>query len=297
MNIRLFSVVLLLSGISTILNAQQSGWFVVEQQEDRFGNYSSQSVFIQDQRLRIENEASVFIIELDSVQLTLIFPVQQIYWKGSPLQLREALLARLKQQIEEIIARLPEHSRTEADSSFSNELRLLEAGYSDSTSTANFTIEKTNDFDTIVGYAAQKHNIYLDSILLETIWTSTEINPYSGINRELLSEMTGIFSPPSRVAAHRETKLYQQFTKEILVMRSLIPTPLGESTTEIKQIKAIPVPDVFFRPPPGYKNARIEEIIAITMDQEGPIVTNGVKPEKPIPRNPFEDQKINPPLH
>ncbi|MDD4086146.1 MAG: hypothetical protein PHP48_02805 [Bacteroidales bacterium] len=296
MNIRLFLTVLLLSGFTSILNAQQKGWFIIEQQEDRYGNASSQSVFIQGQQLRIENAASVFIIDLENEQLTLVFPVQQIFWKGSARQLREAILNSLKQQLEEMIARLPEHSRAEADSSFRSELKLLEADNSDSTLSVPLKIEKTNAFDTILGFVVQKHNIFLDSVLLETIWTSKEINPYSGINSALFREMTSIFRPPSRVQAHRETDLYQQFTRENMVMRSVIPTPVGESTTEIKQIKGVPIPGDFFRPPPDYKNARIEEVIAITMDQEAPFVTNGLKPEKTSPQNPSdEQQKIRPP--
>ncbi len=296
MNIRLFLAALLLSGFTGILSAQQKGWFIIEQQEDRYGNSSSQSIFIQGKQLRIENAASVFIIDLDSEQLTLVFPVQQIFWEGSARQLREAILNSLKQQLEEMIARLPEHIRAEADSSFRNELKILEADYSDSTLSVPLKIEKTNAFDTILGFVAQKHNIFLDSILLETIWTSEEINPYAEINSTLLREMTSIFRPPSRVQAHRETELYQQFTRENMVMRSVIPTPVGESTTEIKQIKAIPIPGDFFRPPPDYKNARIEEVIAITMDQEAPFVTNGLNGEKTNPRNPSdEQQKIQPP--
>lgn len=296
MNIRLILTALFITTCGLVLKSQQSGWFIIEQQEDRFGNFSSQSVFIQDQQLRIENAESVFLLDLANDTLTLVFPEQKIYWHGRPQQLREAILNRLKQQVEEILARLPEYIRAEADSSFRKDLKFFESGKQLTDSLLPIKTEKKASIDTILGHPTIQYTFYLDSVLLETIWITEEINPYAGIDRIALRKMTNIFQPPTRVAAHRESELYQQLVKNALVMRSVIPTPIGESTTEIKQISSIHIPEAFFLPPPDYKNALIEEVISITMDQDAPEPFDAEKKEKFRPLNPFEQpQKTFPP--
>ncbi len=297
MNIRLFLTVLFVAAFSMNLKSQQTGWFIIEQQEDRFGNFSSQSVFIQDQQIRIENAESVFLLDLVNDQLTLIFPEQKIFWQGQPDQLREAIVIRLKQQVAEILSRLPEYSRDEADSSFRKDLELFEAGLPPTDSLIPVTKEKKNTVDTILGQPTIQYAFYLDSVLLETIWIAKEINPYAGIDRKALREMTSIFHPPIRVAAHRESTQYQQLIENAVVMRSVIPTPIGESTTEIKQISSIPIPEAFFLPPPDYKKALIEEVISITMDQDAPEPVNTGKREKIRPVNPFEQPQNTFPPH
>lgn len=297
MNIRLILTALFITTFSMALRSQQAGWFIIEQQEDRFGNFSSQSVFIQDQQLRIENAESVFLLDLANDTLTLIFPEQKIYWHGRPQQLREAILNRLKQQVDEILARLPEYKRAEADSSFRKDLKLFESGIQPADSLIPITTEKKISNDTILGHPTIQYTFYLDSVLLESIWITEEINPYAGIDRSALREMTSIFNPPTRVAAHRESELYQQLLKNALVMRSVIPTPIGESTTEIKQISSIHIPEAFFLPPPDYKNALIEEVISITMDQDAPEPADAGKREKIRPLNPFEQPQNTFPPH
>ena len=292
MNIRLIFTVLLTALLLPMLKAQQTGWFLIEQQEDRFGNFSFQSVFIQDQQIRIENAESIYILNLTTNEITLVFPAQKLYWTGSSDTLKYAVTERLKQEIAEILARMPEHARAEADSSFKKDLELLETGASLLEPPNTPKIVKNNTSDTILGYAVDAYSVSMDSLLLENIWICTELNPYAHINKQQLREMTRMFNPPSRVAAHRESTNFRQLTDSALLMRSVIPTPVGESKTEITQIKNIVVPQDFFSPPPDYKSALIEEVLAITMNQEAPKSASAIENSKPpISGNPFEKPK------
>lgn len=242
-----------------------AGWLIIEQQDDGLGNFGSQTVFIQGQLLRIENDKSVFIVNLENEQITLIFPGHQLFWSGHPDSLRKAISDRLEQQIEVMLAQMPPGMREESDSNFSAQLARFRSGEFVPDSSFHFEIIKLPETDSVLHYPTSMVEFYADSILLERIWTTKAVNPYAEIDKQKLARLFSLFNPPSRVSAHRSYKEYQSITSSRYVLKSLIPTPYGSSVTEVTTLVNRDIPLSLFEPAEGYRPALLERILEITM--------------------------------
>lgn len=273
-----------------------AGWLIVEQQDDGHGNFGSQAVFIQGQLLRIENEKSVFIVNLESEQITLIFPEHRLFWKGHPDSLRKAISDRLEQQIEVLLAQIPQGMREENDSNFSEQLARFRSGEFVPDTTIQFEIKKISEADSVFNYPTSIVEFYADSVLLERIWTTQTVNPYAEINKQKLARLFSLFNPPSRVSAHRSYEDYQTITSSQFVLKSLIPTPYGSSITEVTTLVNRDIPLSLFEPTEDYRPALIERILEITMGEDKKLSDNPFKkPENksiksPVPELPPRPQ-------
>lgn len=266
-----------------------AGWFIIEQQDDGLGNFGSQAVFIQGQLLRIENEKSVFIVDLESEQITLIFPGHQLFWTGHPDSLRKAISDRLEQQIEVLLAQIPPGMREESDSNFNAQLKRFRSGEFVPDTSIQIEVKNFPETDSVLKYPANMVEFYADSVLLERIWTTQAINPYAEIDKQKLARLFSLFNPPSRVSAHRSYEDYQKITSNQYVLKSLIPTPYGSSITEVTTLVNRDIPLSLFKPADDYRPALLERILEITMgedkkESENPFKNPAdIKPKSPVP--------------
>ena len=295
-NFSIFSLLVVVLATFFIPLKAADGWFIIEQQDDGLGNFGSQAVFIQGQLLRIENEKSVFIVNLESEQITLIFPGHQLFWTGHPDSLRKAISDRLEQQIEVLLAQMPPGMREENDSNFSAQLARFRSGEFVPDSSIQFEIKKLPETDSVLNYPTSTVEFYADSVLLERIWTTQAVNPYAEIDKQKLARLFSLFNPPSRVSAHRSYKEYQTITSSQFVLKSLIPTPYGSSVTEVKTLVNRDIPLSLFEPTEDYRPALLERILEITMgedkkESENPFKNPAdIKPKSPVPVMPPRPQ-------
>lgn len=295
-NFSIFSLLVVVLATFFIPLKAAAGWFIIEQQDDGLGNFGSQAVFIQGQLLRIENEKSVFIVNLESEQITLIFPGHQLFWTGHPDSLRKAISDRLEQQIEVLLAQMPPGMRKENDSNFSAQLARFRSGEFVPDSSIQFEIKKLPETDSVLNYPTSTVEFYADSVLLERIWTTQAVNPYAEIDKQKLARLFSLFNPPSRVSAHRSYKEYQTITSSQFVLKSLIPTPYGSSVTEVKTLVNRDIPLSLFEPTEDYRPALLERILEITMgedkkESENPFKNPAdIKPKSPVPVMPPRPQ-------
>ncbi len=265
-----------------------AGWLIIEQQEDRFGNSESQSIFIQDQRIRIETPESVFIIDLQQDLLTLVFPQKMFYWTGHPDTLRMALFDKLAIQVEVMLQHIAENERDSARRTFDRQLLALKSGEQGFMKAIEPTIIQENLTDTILGRLVTPYEILSDSVLLEKVWLSNDLDPYRQIDKEKLRRFTQLFSPPSRVSAFRQSEGFKKLTKNRIVMRSVMPFAYGESKTEVVALRETNIPAEFFAPPADYRPASVEEVLEVTLDDgESPEVRKNSSPfDKPLMPSP-----------
>ena len=267
-NLFIFSLLMVVIATFFIPAKATAGWLIIEQQDDGLGNFGSQAVFIQGQLLRIENEKSVFIVNLESEQITLIFPGQQLFWTGHPDSLRKAISDRLEQQIEVMLAQMPPGMREENDSNYSAQLARFRSGEFVPDTSFQFEVIKLPETDSVLHYPTNMVEFYADSILLERIWTTQAVNPYAEIDKQKLARLFSLFNPPSRVSAHRSYKEYQSITSSQFVLKSLIPTPYGSSITEVTTLVNRDIPLSLFEPTEDYRPAMLERILEITMGDD-----------------------------
>ncbi|MDY0077886.1 MAG: hypothetical protein RBR87_11500 [Bacteroidales bacterium] len=264
----IFSLLMVVTATFFIPAKATAGWLIIEQQDDGLGNFGSQAVFIQGQLLRIENEKSVFIVNLESEQITLIFPGHQLFWTGHPDSLRKAISDRLEQQIDVLLAQMPPGMREENDSNYSAQLARFRSGEFVPDTSFQFEVIRLPETDSVLHYPTSMVEFYADSILLERIWTTQAVNPYAEIDKQKLARLFSLFNPPSRVSAHRSYKAYQSITSSGFVLKSLISTPYGSSITEVTTLVNREIPLCLFEPTEDYRPAMLERILEITMGED-----------------------------
>lgn len=275
------------------LGAKGDGWHIIEKREDRFGNFSVQSTFISGQLLRIENYTSAYIFDLEKSITTIIFPQQMVFWSGHHDSLKYALFATMGIQIQVMISQLPEQERDEADAEFEKMMEQLRNPVTDSSLPPDYRIVKTDSTMRINNYLCRKYIFQIDTLSVEELWITTDVQPYGGIDMNVLNRMMRIFSKPSVLSVFRETNEWLDLMQHGLVMRSVIPVSIGRSTMQVEKVQKTSIPSVFFKPPENYRPIGMEEVIRIIMGEEDAIkpVNENNKPilptQKPTPISPF----------
>jgi len=167
-----------------------AGWVITEKSVDSFKNESICTVFIQNNVIRYESPMSIAIVNFNTKLITIVFSQYKAYWQGTLSELKANSILAYDMQLEKLLAGLPKHEQIELDSIYQNiKVQLLDTTYYYN----DKNIELANDNSQILGYNTIKYGVYKDSVFLEDIWHTTQINPFSDINkREILLYMRQI---------------------------------------------------------------------------------------------------------
>lgn len=278
-----FSVWLFILLLSLPVNLW-ADWYIVEKREDDFGNFSVQSVFISDQKIRIEQATSSFVFDVETQRMWLLFPKQMVYWEGAHDSLSDGLFDAIENQMRSMMARMPE----EEQQAFENELLILKEGMknavADSALPVNTAIRETDSVRSILGYNADLFEFIIDSVVVERIWITHDVKPFAEIPLKQLHAMMRIFSKPSLLSTLRESTTWLELLQDGLVMRSEIPESPGKSRMQVEIVREVLIPASFFLPPEDYRKTGVHEIIQIMMGDDNPVAAPSVpSPLKPTP--------------
>jgi hypothetical protein len=265
----LLAIILLLSGRAE----SQTGWVIVELNSNPYGLMSMQSTFIQGNRIRIDNNETIIILDLEAGDISLIYPTRMVFWKGKPAEFREGMIRTVELQISSAIEMLPAHERDIQRRELDQMISLMS---SDSLQTAlieGINIKATGQKDTIAGTLAHCYEVYVDTVLYEKVWVSRDIHPFNNIDLATMQAMSRELTKPSIVSAYRESPDFLKLIEGGFVMRSVLPTPIGESVTQVESYRNINIRPELFLPPIDYRPAALVEVI-----QMGTMPSDGLKP-------------------
>jgi hypothetical protein len=264
----LLAILLLLSGRATT----QTGWVIVELNSNPYGLMSMQSTFIQGNKIRIDNNETIIILDLEAGDISLIYPTRMVYWKGKPSEFREGMIRTVEFQITSAIEQLPSHEREIQRKELERMISLMSSDSLQSGLIAGISIREAGIEDTIAGTRARCHEVYIDTVLYEKVWVTRDINPFGTIDLAYMQAMTRELTKPSIVSAYRESSDFLKLIEGGFVMRSVLPTPIGESVTQVESFRNINIRSDLFLPPGDYRPAGLIEII-----QMGTTPSDGLK--------------------
>ncbi len=242
-----------------------AGWLITEINQDQFGSYTMQSTFIHYNKVRIETPESIVIVDIDQGEICLIFPVKMLYWKGIPTDLRDGIYESLERQVQVLLQQLPPRERKAMEEEFQEMMDL----FGNDTLQSNFyrliALVETDETDEIAGLNVRRHDVLLDSASFEQVWLTTDVKPYSNTDLEAMLELMQVITKPTIVTAYRNSAEYISLIKGGLVMRSVVPSPFGQSVSEVSSVREANIPDDFFHPPADYRQAGLTEVIQIML--------------------------------
>ncbi len=240
-----------------------AGWVITEQSTDPYGNKFIQTIFIQDNLIRYETPSSIAIIDLKNNYITIIFSQFKVFWSGTIDELKKSSLETYKQQIDEILAGLPPSERKELESLYSEiEQQMMDT--TDFVLSKKFELAKTNDRQEILGYNSIKYNVIADSNVIESLWHTTEIQPYNNINIESMLSFMKHLNPASDKGILTQMDSYFNLLKSGMLLKSVEFLPDSNKyeviVTNIRDIEILPD---FFLPPKNYRKAALLDILSL----------------------------------
>ncbi len=269
----LFLVLLSLRLTLSSFSQPSNGWYIVERSDDRFGNSSYQTTFIDHGLMRIESKQMIFIFNPLHDTILLIFADKMCFWSGRYDHLKASILDHLYTQLQVSIAQLAEKERNKAQHEVDSVFAELKKVSENVVLPPSIQIISTDSIKLINGLKSRAFKIKVDTAVCEQIWVSYDVKPYESIDLKKIGIMSQLFTKPSRISVYRQTVDWYAIIQNGIVMQSVVPTPIGESSTHVDIVKKVNIPLEFFSPPAGYRSISVEELIGYLMD-------DGLKPDK-----------------
>ncbi len=274
--LRCCSIVSIVVFIAVIIPGQvfsAPGWVIVELNTNPYGLMSMQTTFIQGNKVRIETSESVIILDLEAGDMSLVYPTRMVYWKGKPSEFREGMIRTAEVQITSAIEQLPSHEREVQRKELEKMLQLMASDSMQSTLISGISIREAGLTDTIAGTLARCFEVFVDSVLYEKVWITRDIDPFSKVDQKAMKTMTRELTRPTVVSAYRESDVFTNLVHGGFVVKSVLPTSIGESVTHVESFRNMDIRADLFVPPVDYRPAGLIEII-----QMGTAPTEGIMP-------------------
>lgn len=237
-----------------------AGWVINEESKDPFGNRLIQTIFIQNNLIRYETPSSIAIIDLNNDFITIIFSQYRVFWSGTIDELKASSLETYKRQMEEILAGLPPGERKEYDSIY----LAMEKQIPDTSNFVpddKFKLVETNNKEEILGYSTIKYNILKDNIVIESIWHTTEIQPYRDINIHNMLSFMQQLNPTSGRGALTQLDEYFELIDSGMLLKSVEFLPEGYTyETIVTNIREVNIVHDFFLPPKNYRKTALSDL-------------------------------------
>ncbi len=258
MNIKMLSLVLFVLLIPVIA---YSGWVITEESVDGYGNRSIQTTFIQKNVIRYETPASIVIIDLNSKMITIVFSQYKAYWNGTSEELMQSTISIYDMQMEKMLAGLPKHEQKELDSIY-NDIRQKMLNPIDYEAIIDISISKTNNIQEVFGYNAIKYDIFVDSVLIESLWHTTDISPYNDVD---IGDMLAFMKQLDYNSAQNnitQTSEYLGLLKTGMLLKSVEYLPNNNNfETKVTNLREVDIVSDFFLPPENYREVSLVDAL------------------------------------
>lgn len=253
----LFSIILIIFSSHCML----AGWVITEESTDLYGNKAIQTTFIQDNLIRHETQQSIAIIDLEKKLITIVFAQFKLYWQGTAKELKESSLEALEKQMEQMLLSLPPSSRSEFDSIYSEVKNQIMDTTSDMLN-RDVQVLTTEIEEEVFGYGCLKYNILIDSVLTESIWHTSEIQPYSDINLKDMISFMNQLSPGGGKGNVNQSEKYIDLMKSGIILKSEeFINDKSQYVTVVTNIRETRIVPDFFAPPVNYRPASFVDIL------------------------------------
>lgn len=265
------SLALLIFILSLLPFNAHAGWVISKETSDHFGNKSYQTVFIEGNLMRFETPSSISIFNLDDQKITLIFAQHQAYWQGTAAQLRRQIFDIADRQMQELIQHAPPGQQDTLRKMYKIEKMKRENNMNDTlrSELPRVSIVKTNQTETILGYPTRKYQVNLDSVLVEEIWVTNSVNPYSKLNLKAMVKLIRAIDPVSGNAFSTKSSKYDSLLYHGLVLKKIRFLPDGDKQVSVvKRIRKVNINETIFEIPANYMESNIQEVMLQDIKQQ-----------------------------
>ena len=248
----------------------RGGWVISEVSSDQFGNKSHQTTFLQNSKVRYESELSIAIIDLDKALITLVFPVQKVYWKGTADEFRKGTRDAFEAQMRSLIDEASTDQKDSYQQFYNDVLKKIESRDTVRVET-HVSVKNLNIVDTIDTYIVHGYDIYVDSLINEKIWISFDETPFKEVDLHKLMRFTSQMAPMDNGVNVSNSDRYINLVQKGLVVKTEKYID-GHQTiiTKLTLAKEGRISESFFTAPPMYRKATIGEVLEMSAESDLP---------------------------
>jgi len=248
----------------------RGGWVISEVSSDQFGNKSHQTTFLQNNKVRYESELSIAIIDLDKKLITLVFPFQKFYWRGTANEFKEGTRAAFESQMRSLIDEATPEQKDSYQQFYDDVLKKVESRDTVRVET-RVSVKNLNIVDTIDTYIVHGYNIYVDSLINEKIWISFDETPFKEVDLHKLMRFTTRMAPVNNGVNVSNSDRYINLVQKGLVVKTEKYIDGHRATiTKLTLAKEGKIADSFFTAPPMYRKATISEVLEMSAESDLP---------------------------
>ncbi len=254
-----FCLFFVLSSISKLF----AGWVITEKTSNSLGNSTTQTTFIQNNKVRFESQTSIAIFDINNQKLTMIFPQYKMYWEGSAEEFSKSTTEAFENQLLQMIAKSTGDTKDIYKKMYDDFKKQLDNAGND-TLQPDVKITPTGKTDTILSHKVREYQVVVNDSLKEYIWITDEINPYDEIDYKKMIEFTMALNPYDYESAITASEPYANLISKGMILKSVEKHNGIEIVTEVTMIKHVDFNDDIFIAPANYRKSNVTEILQMT---------------------------------
>lgn len=239
-----------------------AGWIIYERNFDSESRDKFHYVYyLQDQKLRLEEEGFVSIFDLNDHTLTFINSSKSIYWKGSLESYMQELEDAMKAEMtKDLSGRLKEEQEM-IKATYEYYMESLKDSSNNAAGNFKVVLVNTGEKEKIAGANSSQYGLFINKILKEEVWISDEIQisrdmdlmKLDAMLEEMGAELPGVLS--------RQTDpKYAQLREKGLMMKTVEYDVESSFTTEVYKLKEKELDPQLFLPTKGLKKVKLFEL-------------------------------------
>ena len=236
------------------------GWIISEKSTDEKGNSQVQTIRVQNNLIRYDDDLTVTVFDLNTQSVIIAFKGNNIYWSGSLTEFKEAITGAFRKQMQYLIDNAPEDQRYYFENLFQDFLESIEE--QPGSKPVGLKVLKEEGGEMIKGFTTRRYDVYVNDTLKEKLWITGQINPYAGIDMEKLIAFNKQLSPFDEHNNYTSAPAYLDLIKKGMIVRSVIYYPgTGKITTEVEEIQKADLKPEEFAPPKGFRKVELAELL------------------------------------
>jgi len=254
-----FNVIILTIVVNTF--AATAGWKIVEQITDSKTTVSTvQTIYIQDDKIKIERPAETLIINLNTQSISIIFHADRTYWTGNLQEFKVGALLSLQSQFDLIAALVPADEQEYYKKYFEN----LMSAYRNPKrkkirDEKQISISKTDELCEILGYECSKYELFAGDTLIKQFWLTKKLNTKADFNKLKFNEFMTQLLPHDN--NYYENRAYLKLYKKGEILKTIDYKPQHTIMRETVSIEQQDFSLFFFSPPHDYFLVSLNKII------------------------------------
>ena len=257
-----------------------AGWVITEKTTNTLGASSTQTTFIQNNKVRYESETSVAILDLNTKKVMMIFPQYKVYWEGSAESFRKSTMEAFDKHMQQVVVNAPAEDKEMYQKMYDNFKLQWKESVSDSLPFVVKTVP-TGKSDTILKFPVKEYQVVVNDSVRESVWVTKAVNPYDEVDAHKMVDFTQSLNPFDEEAKITATKAYTDLIAEGMVLKSVEKHHGVQVATVVTQIRHVDFNNNIFNAPIGYRKADIAEILQMNPPNEH-IDPNSIKMDQPL---------------